>query len=383
MNAIDLHISGDSAGLYALAEWITSNVGNATSELRDELRALGKESNDLWVGLAGEAFRDTVGAFRDCAEPTETYAFDVAEVLRAYASRIRRGKEDFHRWAKEAKDGGLAVSDRWVTMPVPVSSSVGGSGATLWDRDAFARKQKLLEDIGTKVGEWWASLALWVDEHFGKLLGRAGELDPLASRYDALRQGNALTRGAALSIYSENLKQKLLEFEEAAARARERADSHTSRRNSAAPAVKAAALAEAKPELFAARDALDAEVRKLRFASRALPAVGFTVDVAAAGIDVVNGRSISSNTIGISLGLGGGSASIALTAGVIAGVGVTGVGVPIALAMAGALGAQTVGNLATDIYETTTTLDWRETIDPGDWGYVFEHNTDKATRSKN
>lgn len=383
MNAIDLEISGDDEGLAALAEWLEISLGRATTTLRDELRALRNDSTEHWSGQTGEAFRDTLNAFRDGAEPSEIYALDAAEVLRAYAARLRRGKESFRGLSEEASSGGLAVSGKWITMPVPVSSAVGGSGATDWDRGAVDRMRNLLDDIGTKVGDWWSDLGLWVDEHFGKLLSRAGELDTLVDRYKVLEQGNSLTRGATFNVYSENLKRRLSEFEQAAINARERAASHTSRRNSGAPAVKAAALAEGKPELLAARDALDSEVKKLRLSSRALPAIGFTVDVAAAGIDVVNGGSISSSAVNIGLGLGG--VTLTSSGGAIAAgaLGLSGIGVPIALGVAATAAAQAIGEAGVYVYETTTTLDWREALDSADWEYFFDHLHDKPTGSRN
>jgi hypothetical protein len=46
------------------------------------------------------------------------------------------------------------------------------------------------------------------------------------------------------------------------------------------------------------------------------------------------------------------------------------IGIPVVGVGAG-VGAVIAGDLAVSVYESNTTLDWREAVDAGDWDYVF------------
>ncbi|QIM18581.1 hypothetical protein G7066_08025 [Leucobacter coleopterorum] len=377
MSGIYLKITGDPASLHDLADWLENNPSKLSEELHLSLMKLKNHSIHSWLGETGTAFRQTVGATAKGVEPVHGYSKDAASAFRAFANRITRGREKFQDYADSAKEGRLVVDGDWITMPLPppppgaypagksapVSSMSNGACVQVWQPGEYQKAQELFKGIAEDVGNWWTDLEKWIDEHLVPLISRVTDFDELAWVLKTLGEGNDLARNTAVGLVSAKWAENLKEFEAAAAKAREAADTHTHRRNSGDPEIRKPALKESSGDLKATRDMFDGEVRKLRIGSRTLPVVGFAVDVAAAGIDVTNGGSISSNAVGIGAGVG---------SSVVLGVGATAVGLSgggVALIIGGI--AFLLSETARGAYENSVPLDIREAIDAGDWNYVF------------
>lgn len=387
MTFIDLEIPGNPAALYDLANWLDANPSKITNELHKSLGKLKNDSGSYWLGDSGEAFRDSVKVVEDAMDPVDIYSKDAGEVFRAFAGRIVRGREKFADYAANARDKGLIVSDNKITVPPPppVYASpagspppspwlVDGTCVKAWEPGGWQKAYEFFQKTAKDVGNWWGELDNWIDDHIVPLINRATEFDRLAQVNSALLLGNSLARGTLLNAQGYKWKEQLSRTEIDAAKAKDDAETHRKRLRSGNPAISAAADAQTKPELLAARKVLDTEVRNLKLGTRALPVVGFAIDVTLAGVDVVNGGSISSNAVEVGMATAGGFATGAGAAAGAAAIGVTGAWVPLAVGAAAIAGAVAIGKGSVWVYESSTTLDWREALDAGDWDYVFGGN---------
>ena len=394
MSGIYLKISGDPASIVDLAEWLLDNPSKIALELHQSLQALKNDSNWSWSGRTGDAFRESVGSIASGIAPVSIFAADTAEVFRAFAAHLGRGKDDFQGYAESAVAAKLTVNGDWITMPLPPpvsatsegvpapSSSLTQIGACgpIWEPGEYENARRLFQEIAKNVGTWWGDLENWIDDHIVPLITRSTDFDELVRSLNKLGTGNELARGTAVNAQNVLWARNLEQLEIDAAEAREAADTHTSRLNSGDPAVRTAAENQSKPELRATREVLDSEIKKLKFGT---PVVGLAVDVVAAGVDVVNGGSISSNAVEVGMGFSGGIASGAAGTATATSLGLSGAWVPIVVVVGGGAAAWGIGNGAAWVYETSTTLDWREAIDAADWGYVIENRSYRPTGSRN
>ncbi|GAA3593046.1 hypothetical protein GCM10022198_16150 [Klugiella xanthotipulae] len=375
MSGIYLKITGDPAALYDLADWLAEKPSKLSDELHQSLKKLRNDSTEYWSGQTGDAFRETVDAIARGVDPVDIYAADAAEVFRAFAGRLKRGKDTFQDYADSAAAGRLIVSGDWITMPLPPPAYASPEGPTApptsmedgvcvqpWAPGDYDEARELFNGIAEDVGIWWSDLMEWIDEHFVPLINRVTDCDELSWVLNALGEGNNLSRGTAVSATQGLWAEKLRDYEVAAAEAREAADTHTHRRNSGDPATRNPALSESQKELNAARDLLDEEITKLKFLKG--PIIGVAIDVVAAGVDVLNGGSISSAVVGTGAGIG-----VGIGAG--AGLGAATALPPVGIAVAAGFIAWFGGWAATNAWEGSVPLDIREAIDAGDWDYVF------------
>lgn len=372
---IDLTIQGDTGELHALADWIETKVSVSAEEIIDRLKKAADGSEDFWQGRSGEGFRETARAVAASVDPVKVYASDFSAVLRAYANRLRRGRDAFDDYRERALETALLVSDDIITMPLKPPTFATPAGAPLPGPRAgdgtcnptagedYSEALELYKEIAAGVGEWWGNLDNWVEEHFTPLMARVTDFDSLAQSLETLKHGHDVARSVCIGLAGVPWEERLKAMQEAAKQAQIDSDNYYRKLRSGDPSVKAAATKVTKQEVRAAADMLAEKVGKLEVGTKiVIPGVGLVIDIVLASVEVANGGSVSSEAVGIAAGAGAGFATAALL----------GPAAPLAVvAVAAAVIATGAGILATDAWEDSVPLDVREAIDAGDFAYLF------------
>lgn len=373
MSVINLDIPGDSGGLHDLADWLDDTLVSAIEDVEDAIGSTIYESAWAWSGKSGEAFRDFLYEARSGFRDARTFPGSLAEVFRAYAQRLVRGRDTFADYADEARRSWLIVSGNEITVPPRPTVYLLPQGATpppdvyyLPSGEAVERPPggydesvRVFNRIAEDVGKWWGELEVWLDEHMGKLFAAVNDLERLTVFLNRLKQGDEFVASYLLTYSEGTWRQSLDSYRARAKEAQAEYDSHSKRLRSGNPAVRAGAEKITKGELRAIRNFLDGEVKALRVGTKIIPGVGLALDLASLGVDVSQGGSLSSGVVG----LGGAAAGGAAAAGVLSGP-------PGWVALGVVAIAAGVGWGAERTWEAAVPLDVREALDNGDWEYL-------------
>jgi hypothetical protein len=379
---IDLHIPGDPEAIHGLADFLDRVLGADADALDQELRKVSRDSDECWTGRTGVAFRQTIDATAKAIDPVDEYARDAAAVFRAYAQRIIRGRHAFADHADDATVAGLVIAASVIQAPVAPRQYIGEPGTPApieFAADgtciappvvgAYEKALKAYDRIADDVGVWWGDLENWIDEHMTPLIARLGEFDLLTSTARTLAIGNDFVRGTLFTFSGKTWEASLKNYETLAEAAQVDYDSYFHRLRSGDPKLRNAAARVTRPELLAAREALNAEVSKIRVGTRIIPLAGTAIDVVSASLEVIGGGSPTSAGAGLAAGIAGGllGEGTAWAAGALLGVSVP----PLAAAAIIGTVAVVAGNAARSEWENSVPLDVREAIDAGDFGYAF------------
>ncbi len=375
---IDLTIPGDPAAIRSLAEWLDPKLNNPVNDLHQRVKTTSFMSWDYWRGETATAFRETTDAIAKGIDPVDSYIADAAEVFRAYSERLRRGKEKFAEYGESAKNTWLTVVGPIIAPPIapqqfftkpgsPPPIQRGPNGECIVQRPpgAYEESLELYKKIANDVGTWWGDLENWVDEHIVLLMTRVEEFQKLTNAFAALQKGNYVALSFLLNRTAAQWEGNLTFFEGEAKKTQGLYESHNQRLRSGDPRIRSAAEKMSKPELRAARHALASEVGKLKVGTKIIPLVGPAIDVVSGGVEIANGGSPSTVVVGVASGVGGGVVAGAVITGTVvaAPVVVTAVAVT-AASVAAAEGSRW-------LWEHGVSLDVREAIDSGDFGYII------------
>lgn len=373
---VDLTIPGDANAVHTLADWLDPKLADNVHETYDALRGMASESQMHWLGESGSAFRQSTNKVADGIDPVDSYSRDAAEVFRAYAQRLKRGKETFAGYADDARNDWLIVTGNIISMPMPPKQYItapgaplpveyGPNGECIAPRPAgwYEEATKTYKRIANDVGKWWGDLEDWITEHMVPLIARATDFDTLNAVTTTLQKGNEVIFNSLLGTSNLPWEEQLAQFETSAREYQTDFDKFHERLRSGDPRVKSLAVGTSKAEILAHIDDLDTKIKGLKIGTRILPGIGTAIDVGGAVVDVANGGSISTAGAGLLGGaVGGGAVALAASGSAIPG------GV---IVVAGAIVAVVVAEGAKWAWESSVPLDVREAIDTGDFGYVF------------
>lgn len=383
---IDLDIPGDPASIYELAHYLDPKVSDAAHELN---RAVGNTSGDsmvFWGGETGTVFRDALAQVMNASEPVSSYASSAAEVFRAYARRLERGREEFDDYASEAgrhwcylSENKIIPPDRPIPSMHPVGQAPPPSSEVSYQFGSFTicvaeplvpgwygQAIEWFDRVANAVGEWWGELGNWMDEHMAPLIESAEDFDALSKAIAAMGHTTDVARGFSLNLAEANWQDSLAYLETRAKDAQAEAATHSRRLRSGHPGVRAAAQRVTKADLLAARRVLDYEVHRVRVGARLLPVAGVGVDLIAAGAEVAAGGSASTAVAGVLGGIGSGAVAAAIIA-------TAPVSVPTIVAAGGVVLVGWAGSEGAKwAWENSVSLDVREALDARDFGYVID-----------
>ena len=189
---VSLHISGDAVALELLADAVD---GRLLQEMRAREAAL--ESNEVnfasyWSGRAADAFATCCSELQhDFESKVSRFIASAGEVIRAYAWRIRRGKDTFADYADRASQAGLVVQSNHVLPPTPRAANDMSMPCSVTDVDPAIMRIpspfEVFDEIALRVREWHEDHALWIMTYFGPLMQQAdgaSDISRLLDRFE-------------------------------------------------------------------------------------------------------------------------------------------------------------------------------------------------------
>lgn len=199
--SLELKIHGDAAGIRRVAEWLDPSLSQAAINADLELAYLIGDLVYMWTGESGFAFNAAANEARRTTMAVPTLAQDLAEVMRAYAGRMERGKDKFDSIAKKAREAGLTVEGRYIGYPTSWLKCCPGPDSPQEEKDeyeAYCKRIDKYNQFSEEVGTWEGELEVWIWEHFGARLGQVVEVAEAARVLEALVQYNSLVVAAAI-----------------------------------------------------------------------------------------------------------------------------------------------------------------------------------------
>lgn len=362
---IDTTTYGDPAQVRAAAEWLDPGLKDAASTSSNATGFIPTGVRSHWYGQSADDYVTILSKTTDAAREIEGQARDGAEKLRSYAGQLERMREDFAAHRANARGRGLPVDGMIIGRPVSLLPVCPTSrDDPHWDEwQAHLDRIELYNEIATDVGSWWGELEVWIAENLDGFVSGLPAKSNAEKILDGLNEaGGEIPRiyldGAALSW-----KTTAAELVTHADELRTGASDFVRELRSGNPAVKAAAEA-ANPQAmrWAAEEAEDA-ARRLSRVSRAVPVIGWGIDIWDMGTALETGDDPSSTAVEIGAGIGGGLLATAAVGGLAAAGIVT---LPVwgtAVVVGGA--AVAVGAGAVWAYENWVPQDVREAIDAG------------------
>lgn len=356
--SIDLGIPGNPSDIRAVAHWLTEKVQKGLNDADFEMVSMVSDAQLLWTGQSGYAFNSAAQAVRRGNFETPRYAGDVAEVLRAYAGRLERGREDFDDLAAYAQRQGLSVGPQSIAMPTTwltfCPDPDGPDSPELREWNSYQEKVDVYNEIAKRVGTWWGELDAWIAEHFGQVIGRVTELTEGATVLEGLRRGNETVVDYAFEYASARSERDLETFRRHVSQMQEDAAKFQRQLRSGNPALRAAAEAADPRAMRQGVRALTDMIKGVSKATKIIPVAGTVIDIVSAGAELTAGGSPSSVGIGLAGTIAGGAGAVALVSGP-----------PGWVAAAAVAGAVAVGSGARWAWEAWVPLDAREVVDDG------------------
>ena len=361
--SLNLAIPGVPGDIRSAAQWLDPTVADALINADIELSAMVYDAQTYWTGESGYAFNSAAQAVRRGNFAVPEFVKNVAEVLRAYAGRLERGREDFDDYIDYAKRHGLTAHGHVIWAPTTTLRVCphpdGPDSPELREWNAYQDRVDIYNDLSAKVGTWWGQLDVWIAEQFGGLVAGVDQLKEASTVYDGLVQGNEAVVEFAFDYADARVARDLQAFRSQVSALQADADMYRTALRSGNPALRAAAEAADPRAMRAGVRALNEMIEGVAKSSKIIPVVGTVIDIVATGAQVASGESDSSALAGLAGGIGGGAAA----AGIIAAAGVAIPPVGVALMVGGS--AVLAGQGATWAWEAWVPLDTREAIDAG------------------
>lgn len=362
---IDTTTKGDPAQVRAAAEWLDPALKDAADTVSNGAALIPVAVRSHWFGESADAYVSSLSDLGDAADEIVPLARDAAEKLRSYAGQLERMRDAFAGHREKASGAGIAVQGMVIQRPVSLVPVCPASrDDPYWDEwQGFLDQVDIYNDIAKDVGEWWGELEVWIADNLDAFLGGMPQ-ETLADRMLAGLRGVAgeVPRGyldataMAWSLTADDLVTH-------AEGLRADASTYVRQLRSGNPAIRAAAE-EANPRgLRWAADEAEDLARRLSRLGKAVPVIGWGIDIWSLGSAMESGDDPSSTAVNIAGGIVGGVAATAAV-GALAAAGV--VTLPVwgtALVVTGA--AVAVGAGAVWAYESWVPQDVREAIDAG------------------
>jgi hypothetical protein len=355
--SISLKVTGDHAAITKVAQWLDPDVSEPLIAADLDLAYTWSDSQQYWVGLSGNAFRDAAMEVRNRSKPVHGFLQDLAEVLRAYANRLKRGQDDFDDYATQATEAGLTVAGTTVLPPTTWLTYCPADDAPTKDTkeyDRYLAAMKTYNTLEGSVGKWWGELQKWIAENLAPLTTRVSDLSPLDGLLKGLTEGNKEVVTAALEYSHASAERDLSAYRQSAQSMQADADKFTKALRSGNPALRAAAEAANPREIRAGLSVLNEAIESVDKYAKVIPVAGGVIEVVAAGAAIADGDSPSSVGAGLVGSAGGAAAGGAI----------------VAASTPPGLVALTVGVLAVGgglagrwLWEAAVPLDIRESID--------------------
>jgi hypothetical protein len=320
--AITVRMPGSPASVRAVADWLGA-VRDRVSDVGTTLASVAGEGNYYWKGKSGVAWRDTLSALRERADPVPQYLRDCVDAFSVYANHLERAQDDLGSLRLQAEWVGLKVVGDTVFPPTTRLDYCPGPGAPkedLEEYEDYLEKVASYRDLEKQVGTIVGTLDAWVGQNILPLVWRIPEVKTLDGVVDALTaNGNEDLARESLTAYEafgkENLNEWIIEHD---ALQRE-ADAFRHQLRSGNPALAAAADAADPRAMRAGVEAMAEQIGQASKLSKVLSAGGTAVDIVSLGVDVAEGGSISSGLVELAGGAAG-TAGAALVATGPAGV---------------------------------------------------------------
>lgn len=364
-----LEIDGDPDSIRTMASWLGDKLSQSVQRAVHSISAAGSESSIIWEGESGIEFRLLCGKILDKEPDTEQFTNDVAEVFRAYAGRLERGREKFDRLLDYARQEKLEVIGREILSPITALLACPAENASQEDVDQwnlYARKTGVYREIAREVGKWFGEQSTWAAEHFLPLAARSSDQSEFAKFFDALAIKNADVLQGVGEFSKTRLVDALADMRVDAAVKQEIADQFRKQLNSGNPALRAAAQQADHAGMKAEISLLNDRIAVSSRFQKSIPIGGVLVDIVSAVAELRNGASHTS----VGAGILGGSVGASVGVGLVEFAGSTFVvggpiATPVAVASASVGGAILTGAAAVWLWEAAVPLDIRETIDAG------------------
>lgn len=361
--SLNLAIPGNPSDIRVAAHWLDPALAGALDNTDIELTSMVYDAESFWTGESGYAFNSAAQAVRRGNFAVPPYAKDAAEVMRAYAGRLERGKEDFDGYAAYAKRHGLMVYSNAIWTP---STSLrfcpdpnGPDSPELREWNAYQAKVDVYNDLSSRVGKWWGELDVWIAEQFGRLVAGVEKLKEANSVYKGLVHTNEKVVELAFRYAEARQTRDLNAFRSAVSKLQDDAKVFSRQLRSGNPALRAAAEAADPRGMSKSAGALSDMIEGVSKDSKIIPVAGTVIAIVATGAEIENGGSGTSAVAALVGGLGGGAAA----AGFMTAVGVTIPPVGVAFVVGGA--AILAGEGTKLAWDAWVPLDVREAMDEG------------------
>lgn len=368
LGPLDLEIVGDVAALNDLSRNM-STIADRLADVAARVALLRDNLTFFWAGKSFDAFAGVAQQHAEAITPLSTFARDTSSVVDAYGGLIERGRKYFDSYQAVATAASLTVSEsRFILPPSPgdlASCSTDGSDAET--RAMYRYQVKVFTEISDLVSTWRADHEAWIDEYFGPLLGRTSELDAIESLIIQLRDAGLATFDALVDESDKRVEKGLARFLEQQQEHEDRWQEHKKDTRSGDPAREARGKIYDEDAHRAARNTVDAEIKKLGvadFLTKGGKATGALGTIAAAGYDLSQGQSPSNVAAGVTGGAAGGGLGLVVGAALGTllwpGVGTAALGI-----VGSIVGSSKGSDAGVWAWETSTSLRTRQAIDEG------------------
>lgn len=346
---IDLKIVGDVSALYDLSRSI-STVHDRLDDVANRIRVTPENMTFFWKGASFDSFTYAASQHADAISIVASFAKDASSIVDAYGGLLERGRNLFSGYADTATAANLTVTDaRYIQPPTAPASEAGDTDTKAADAKSKHEHQvKLFQEIRDLVAMWRADLESWINEYFGPLLGRVSELDAVDDLIKNLRDAGLASYDALAAESDKRISEGLSEFLDEQQKHEARWQEHQKDGRSRVPARIARGEKYDEHAHRAARDSIDADIKKLGvkdFLVTGGKTAGVLGGIAAGAYDIYSGESPSKVAAGAVGGAAGGAAGAWAGGklGASAGAAVGTFLAPGAGTVAGAIGGAVVG----------------------------------------
>lgn len=309
---INLHIPGDHVALEELADALDTTLLDELRSREDTLSANEINFESSWRGKSADAFvACCLELKQDIDAKVSEYVADVGEVIRAYAWRIKRGKDLFADYADAATQGKLIVQGDYILPPTARRLDDASLPCSVTDIDPdliyMPDPFELFSEITQKVGEWHGEHKVWVATYFGPLMQSSDSASGLSKLLDNFEANEFTLFTGALEGSKHKVGDLTSTLQESLAQHEADYDRFTKALHAGNYQLKQAAEAVTGTEFQKYIDGLEESLGDWRKAGSVLKSAGPVATVAESATELLSGEGVGKTAAGI----GGGAAGAA------------------------------------------------------------------------
>lgn len=124
---IDTRVPGDPGAVRTAAAWLRDGLHTAVAAAADEAHRTRRDSEGVWSGGAGEAFRTRLGTAVGPADALGEDALGSARALERWAADLDSARAAMERARTVAVDAGLVVTGEVIEEPGPAPVAPAGA----------------------------------------------------------------------------------------------------------------------------------------------------------------------------------------------------------------------------------------------------------------